>query len=488
MNSEHRIIIAGGGTAGWMTAALTAHRFKHFPVSITLVESSQIATIGVGEGSTPSLKQFFTELGISDETWMPECSATYKVGIQFCDWSPASGVPQYRHPFISQLDTFSQRPFEVNCQTRRLGLDVTTLPDKFLFNGYLAKAQCLPVTPPNFPFRMEYGYHFDSARLGQFLKKHAQSLGVQHVDAKIAGVDTHPDGSLSSLIDTNSNHYNGDLFIDCTGFRSLLLQQTLNVPFTSFADNLFNNKAMVLATEPTSPLPVETKATALSNGWAWQIPLQTRTGNGYVYSDAYQSQDSAEQEFRRYLGVSDAAQIEHLSMQVGQVEQHWVKNCVALGLSQGFIEPLEATALHLVYQSARLLCEQYQKSGFNAQQSGTYNQQVSTQFDNVRDYIVAHYKLNTRNDTAYWQHNRNNGKLSDSLMQILDTWYRGEDLAAHLTKKAHLTHFNSISWHCLLAGYGTFPALATQQPGQGDLFKEHQLQQFFEGCLLNFKA
>ncbi len=488
MNSPQRIIIAGGGTAGWMAAALMAHRFKSLPVTITLIESSDIATIGVGEGSTPSLKQFFAELGIEDHIWMPECSATYKVGIEFCHWSPASGVPSYRHPFISQLDTFSQRPFEVNCQTRRLGLDVTTHPDKFLFNSYLANAHCTPVTPPNFPFRMEYGYHFDSARLGRFLKKHAQDLGVRHVDAKIAQVDTHPDGSLSTLIDTSGQHYSGDMFVDCTGFRSLLLQQTLAVPFVSFAENLFNNKAMVLATETQAPLPVETKATALSNGWVWQIPLHSRTGNGYVYSDAYQTQDDAEVEFRRHLGVPDDAQVQHLSMQVGQVAQHWSKNCVALGLAQGFIEPLEATALHLVYQSARLFCEQYRQSGLNARDSGKYNQQVSAQFDNVRDYIVAHYKLNTRNDSAYWQDNRNNRHLSESLLQILDTWYRGRDLPAHLAQHSEITHFNSTSWHCLLAGYGNFPPLASGQPGQGDLFKEHQLQPFFEGCLLNFKT
>ncbi|AXR07591.1 tryptophan halogenase family protein [Salinimonas sediminis] len=487
MTQPHHIIIAGGGTAGWMAANLLAHQLAAHPVRITLLESSDIATVGVGEGSTPTLKQFFRELGITDEQWMPACQATYKVGIEFRGWSPQSGIDSYRHPFISQLDSYSERPFQVNCHTRRLGLDVTTRPDKFLFNSYLGQAGFSPSTPPNFPFRIEYGYHFDAALLGAFLKQHALHQGVEHINCTIEAAQTHPDGSLKTLIDTKGQRHSADMFIDCTGFRGLLLQQTLKVPFEPFAANLFNNKAVVIATAAPARPQVETRSTALSSGWAWQIPLQHRTGNGYVYSDDYLSADAAETELRQHLRVVDGqAEARHLSMKVGQVKQHWFKNCLALGLAQGFIEPLEATALHLVQLSINAFCKHYIKGNFTHQEADAFNQYIRGQFANVRDYIVAHYKLNTRHDSAYWVDNRNNMQLSEPLLQLLDTWYRGKDLAAHLQQRHQHSHFNSTSWHCLLAGYGTFPPLAAQQPGGADMFSEHQLATFFDGCLLNF--
>ncbi len=347
--TPHRIIIAGGGTAGWMAANLMAHAWRDKPVTITLVESADIPTVGVGEGSTPTLKRFFSDLGIAEQDWMPACNATYKVNIRFRDWSPASGVKEYSHPFISQPDTFTERAFHVNCHTRRLSLDVNTTPDDFLLNGWLARAQRAPVAPENFPFRMEYGYHFDSALLGRYLTTHAKSLGVERITGNIEAITRHNNGDICGLQLDDGRLISGDFFIDCTGFRSLLLQQTLNVGFDSFSDNLFNDSAVVLPTPAADSLPVETVSTALSAGWAWSIPLTQRTGNGYVYSSAHISSDQAETELRQHLGLRDNdGDARFLSMRVGQVKEHWHRNCLALGLSQGFIEPLEATALHLV--------------------------------------------------------------------------------------------------------------------------------------------
>lgn len=489
MNKVIRIVIAGGGTAGWMAANYFAHKWPKEKVEVTLVESPDIGIIGVGEGSTPTLKRFFSEIAVSESDWMPKCNATYKVSIQFNDWSPASGIKSYRHPFISQTDTFTQRAFEVNCRTRRLGLETHVLGEDFLLNGALAKHNKAPITPENFPFRMEYGYHFDSALLGEYLRDVAVSRGVNHVSTNISDVVLHPNGDIRSLATDSCGNIEGDFFIDCTGFSSKLLQGALGVEFNSYKDNLFNDAAVVLPTAAQQVISVETQSTALSNGWCWTIPLQNRTGNGYVYSRSHLSSDDAETELRQFLGLSDAdVSARHLSMKVGQVSQHWHKNCLALGLSQGFIEPLEATALHLVQICIEQFSALFEKGRFSNQEQANYNAFAKERFNRVRDYIVAHYKLNTRDDSDYWRDNRNNTKLSSSLMGVLNSWFSREDVAAEIEKQKIGMHWDSLSWHCLLAGYGAFPRLAPNQPGQGDLYIEQNVSQFINGCALNFPS
>jgi len=486
---RQHFVILGGGTAGWMTANLLANRWGAKGVSITLVESPSIGIIGVGEGSTPTLARFFSDLGIDEQDWMPECNATYKVSIRFEGWSPGMGVHSYAHPFISQLDTFSERPFHVNCRTRRLGLDVVTSPSEFLFNGWLAERGLAPQRPPNFPFRVEYGYHFDSGLLGEFLKRHALQQGVDHRALEVTGVNQHDDGRIQSVIASDGTTLEGDFFIDCSGFRSLLIQDTLKVPFDSFGDNLFNDAAVAMPTMRANSPPVETRATALSAGWVWSIPLTHRTGNGYVYSSRYKDADQAETELRQHLGLMDAdVEARHLKMRVGQVREHWNKNCLALGLSGGFIEPLEATALHLVQTGAEIFMDHYEEGGFSDARRGAYNAIASERFERVRDYIVAHYKLNTRDDSDYWRDNRSNMHLSESLRQILDVWYRGGDLTAEIERQQLSSHFGTTSWHCLLAGYGIFPPLAPNQPGEGDLLESSGIRTMFEGSMLNFRG
>jgi hypothetical protein len=268
------------------------------------------------------------------------------------------------------------------------------------------------------------------------------------------------------------------------------MQKTLAVPFQSFANNLFNDAAVVLPTAALADVPVETTATALSNGWAWQIPLQHRTGHGYVYSSAFTDADNAELELRTELGLVDSAvQARHLKMKVGQLQQHWYKNCLAVGLSQGFIEPLEATALHLVQTSVQIFIDQYQFSQATALQQQQYNQQICERFERVRDYIVAHYKLNSRDDSDYWRANRANTELSDSLLQILDCWYRRHDLDQGIKRQQLSSHFGTSSWHCLLSGYGIYPALLAAQDQlekRPDPYQDLQLDAFFTACLLNF--
>jgi len=483
------IVIVGGGTAGWMTANLMASRWGDGRARITVVESPEIGIIGVGEGSTPSLKRFFRKIGVEEAEWMKACHATYKLNIRFEDWSPASGVAAYGHPFFSRIDSFNEQAFFVNCMTRRLGLDVTTLPDRFLLNGVLAAQGKGPIAPANFPFDIAYGYHFDSALLGRFLANHALSRGVELIEATIRKAELNSHGDIVAVLGEGGLRIEGDLFVDCTGFKSLLLQQELGVPFKSFSNNLFNDSAVVIATAPPARerLPVQTVSRALSAGWSWHIPLTNRVGNGYVYSSAFASSERAEAELRRSLGLgADDGEGRHLKMKVGQVERHWNRNCLALGLAQGFIEPLEATALHLVQVSIETFMTCFEEGRFTALHQARFNKDIVERFERVRDYIVAHYKLNTRSDSDYWHANRENDQLSDALGSLLQAWFDRADIAKEISRTQGSSHFSAVSWHCLLAGYGAFPPIAPNQPGTGDLYVESGVKEFLNACALNF--
>lgn len=483
------IVIVGGGTAGWMAANLFINKWADKGVSVTLVESPEVGIIGVGEGSTPTLKRFFEMINVTESDWMSRCNATYKTNIVFSGWSPKSGISAYSHPFPTQVDNFTTRAFMVNCRTRRLGLDTNVCPENFLLNGVLARQGKGPKTPENFPFKIEYGYHFDSHLLGEFLAELAIKRGVKHIKAHVAQVVLADNGDISSLHTRQGEQIFGDLYIDCTGFAGILMKKTLGIKFTSFKRNLFNDSAIVMPSPISTNIPSQTVSTALSAGWAWKIPLQNRFGNGYVYSSDFISDEQAELEFRKHLGMLDEQhECRKLSMAVGQLEQHWAHNCLALGLSQGFIEPLEATALHLVQISIEFFMDQYEAGEFSAKHRETYNQKMSERFERVRDYIVAHYKLNTRDDSEYWQANRENQHLSTALLQLLDVWFQRKDLAQEIERQQLDTHFDAVSWHCLLAGYGAFPPLAENQPGKGCLYQDQQVEKFMAGCALNFSS
>ncbi len=484
-----KIAILGGGTAGWMAANLLANKWPTDKVQVSLVESPDIGIIGVGEGSTPTLKRFFEMINVAESEWMHRCDATYKVNIQFNGWSPASGISSYSHPFISQVDTFTERAFTVNCRTRRYGLDTHTSPEDFLLCGTLAKQGKGPVAPENFPFTMEYGYHFDSGKLGCFLAEVAKKRGVNHIQTTVESVLCHPSGDIAALVTNDGREIEADFFIDCTGFASILMQKTLKVPFNSFKQNLFNDSAVVIPTPAEDPLPVQTEATALSAGWCWKIPLTARNGNGYVYSSDFITPEQAEAELLQHLNQKgDDVECRHLKMRVGQLSKHWNKNCLAIGLSQGFIEPLEATALHLVQITIELFMAKFAEGNFSNKFTDEFNHKITDRFERVRDYIVAHYKLNSRDDSEYWKANRENNHISGSLSQILDVWYQRGELDKEIQRQNLQSHFGNFSWHCLLSGYGAYPPLAPNQPGRGDLYIDNDIAKFMQGCALNFSS
>ena len=485
MRPVRRFVIVGGGTAGWMAANMLVQRWPD--MAIELIEAPDIGIIGVGEGSTPTLKRFFEVLGIAEAEWMPRCNATYKANIRFVDWSPAAPVPAYSHPFLTQIDLHTSEAFFNNCRNRRLGFDVPTAPGDFLLNGVLAAQGKAPIAPGHFPFQIDYGYHFDSRLLGEFLRDFAVAKGVLHRQARVVDARMASDGAVAAVITDEGEEIAGDVFLDCSGFSALLMRQKLGVGFRSFRDNLFNNAAVVLPTAPDGPPAVETVSTALSHGWCWSIPLTNRIGNGYVFSTNYLAPEAAETELRRFLGQLDGqTEARHLRFETGQLERHWQRNVLAVGLSQGFIEPLEATALHLVLGTVEMFMGDYERGGFTEAHADAFNQRISERIEQVRDYIVAHYKLNTRDDTPYWRDNRDNMQLSLPLRHILDVWFKRGDLAAEIARQSSLSHFGSQSWHCLLAGYGAFPPATRGSSLEVDFYAARGIGAFLEGCSRNF--
>ncbi|MFL2874237.1 MAG: tryptophan halogenase family protein, partial [Pseudohongiellaceae bacterium] len=410
------IVILGGGTAGWMAANLLQKRWRQKGVNITVVESPDIGIIGVGEGSTPLLKEFFDSLDISESEWMPQCNATYKNGISFNNWSTVSGYESYFHPFPCSLDFATFGLLYKYTALRRSGVDVLAHPNRFSLMAGLTQKKLAPLPAENFPFHFQYGYHFDSVLIGKFLRGKAKESGVSHIEGTVETVEQDSDGNIKALKLKNGDILSGDFFIDCSGFASILLQRTLKVPFLSFSENLFNDSAVALPTEIEADAPVETLSTALTNGWAWKIPLTNRFGNGYVFSSQYCSPDEAETELRAHLGVLDSdVEARHLKMKVGRAQESWSKNCLAVGLSQGFIEPLEATALQFVYSTIDQFAQALEQGDFTNEHREAFNEQMNANFEGIRDYIVLHYKTNSRSDSQYWIDNRENQKISENL-------------------------------------------------------------------------
>ncbi len=469
------IAILGGGTAGWMAACLLARAWPR--TAITVIESPDIGIVGVGEGSTPQLKALFDSLGIAEAEWMPATDATYKTGIAFHGW--ADDTPAYFHPFAGQIDLHTQPAFTASAQARRLGADVPAHPDRFFLNARLAAAHKAPVAASNFPFRIGYGYHFDAHKVGHVLRAHALTRGVRHLARRVTHVEV-TDGQVARLDLDGGGTVTADLFVDASGFRSVIAQRALGVPFRSFANTLFADRAVVMPTPRGDRLPVRTKATALTAGWAWDIPLTSRTGNGYVYSSRHLSPDAAETELRTHLGLLDAdVAARHLTMKVGRVATTWTANCLAIGLAQGFIEPLEATALHIVQATVEGFI-----TAHDTDRRDAFNTAIARRYEGIRDYIVAHYRLNRRAGD-FWRENAANDDLSDDLKAIMSAWFTGRDIAAVVEGRDLAGYYAPMSWEVLLAGYDTFPDAARLRPAApvADLAG---IDALLDGCLLNF--
>ncbi|HJU07664.1 MAG TPA: tryptophan halogenase family protein [Rhodanobacteraceae bacterium] len=481
------IVVVGGGTAGWMTALLLAHSAYGPRLKITVLESPQVGVIGVGEGSTPWLRGFFESLGIEESEWMPQCSATYKTGITFDGWSTRPGYESYFHSFASMLDNMTMAPFLDNVHARLDGADVYAHPNRFFISARLARECKAPRPQRSFPFDVWYGFHFDSVLLGQFLQRKAIECGVRHVSGHVTEVQLNDAGDIASLRLQEGATLAGDFYVDCTCFASLLIGKALGVPFVSFKENLFNDAAVAIPKPHNGPIMPQTISTALRHGWVWKIPLTNRLGCGYVYSTDFCSPDEAERELREHLELLDAdVPVRHLKFRPGRVAQPWTRNCVANGLAQSFIEPLEATALLFVQRTAEMLVAALEKGNLDEATRKEFNDTLNGRVEGTRDYIVTHYKTNTRSDTDYWRANAANTHLSSPLQQLLHTWLARKPITAGITQGKFGRGYPIMSWYSLLAGVGLFPDEMRAPTRQEAKYDMAEIDTLLERGALNF--
>lgn len=483
------ILIVGGGTSGWMAAALMAHAWSERGFRITLLESKAIGIIGVGEGSTPKMRRFFDRLGVSEAQWMPVCNATYKCGIRFPHWSTRKGYESYYHPFFSQADDATVRAFYQNATLRNRNFDVHAHPDAFFVSNYLSRHGRAPLPDNSTGYTTDYAYHFDASLIGEFLKTYAMARGVRHLEGTVEAVRQHENGDIAGVTTPEHGAVDADLFIDCTGFAGLLIGKTLGVPFRSYKHLLFNDSAVAMPTplEPDGTLPSQTMSSAARCGWIWKIPLTNRYGNGYVYSSGHLDADAAETELRTQLGLlDDPTPARHLKMRVGRTEKAWERNCVAVGLSQGFIEPLEATALMIVQDTVETFIARYEQGGFTERYRADVNEKVNGILDGVKNYIFMHYKLNSRSDTEYWVANRENSNVPDDVARILEVWDKGGDLLAELRSQAARQVYSPTSWYCILAGMGRFPRQPKKPKPKLQVYDPADARAWCEGIMRHF--
>lgn len=318
------VLIVGGGTAGWMCASLLQQAWGPQGTRVTLVESDAIGIIGVGEGSTPKMRRFFARLGIADHEWMPACNGTYKCGIRFPNWSTRPGYESYYHPFFTASDDGFIRSFYQNLVLRQHNIDTQANPDHYFLSNWVAKKRRAPLPAAKLGYQSDYAYHFDARLIGEFLRNWSTARGVEHLVDTVTAVTRDDGGNIGAVTTEKHGELRADLYIDCTGFASVLICKTLGVPFISYKDYLFNDRAVAMPTplEDPASLPSETVSGAMKCGWAWKIPLTNRYGNGYVYSSDYLDEAGAEQELRTHLKLfDDKVDARHPKMRVGRLER-----------------------------------------------------------------------------------------------------------------------------------------------------------------------
>jgi tryptophan halogenase len=427
-----KIVIVGGGTAGWVAAAYLARMLgADLPggIDISVIEAPDIATIGVGEGTFPSIRKTLSRLGIDESQVLSEASATFKQGIRFVDW--VRGADQYHHLFEP-----AHRPE---------GLDL--LPYWLLGEAgaqswdAVRNVQCRVVAAMHGPKRanqrdyegaLNYAYHFDAVAFAGLLRRHAIAAGVTHVQDKVLDVRLGQDGAIGALVTRASGEVRADLYIDCTGFRAELIGRAMGNPFLSHRHELFVDRAITLQQpyrEPDAPLPSCTIAKAERAGWIWDIGLRHRRGIGYVYSSDHCSDWEAERLLRRYAGLTGAdGEVRLLQFEAGYRPVQWHRNCVAIGLSAGFIEPLEATGIGFAESAALILAAIFPWHGQFAAAADQFNHAMTRRYANVLEFIKAHYCLSQRSDSEFWIDNRRPETIPDSLRDRLERWrYRMPD-------------------------------------------------------------
>ena len=428
------IVIVGGGSAGWLTAGLIAAQCQKQgsnSLCVTLVESPDISTIGVGEGTWPSMRHSLQQIGLSEIEFITHCDASFKQGSSFSDWRNAQANDHYIHPFTTPPG-YSEFDLAAGWQVLN---PTQQYADIVSVQSHVCNAQKAPkqLQTPEYAGVTNYGYHFNADKFVDLLKSHCVSkLGVHHIVDHVSGVISHQNNDIQSIICKQSGELTGDLFVDCSGMRGLLIGEHYNSRWIGQQHILFNDSAIATRAphaEQETGIASTTIATAKTAGWIWDIGLRSRKGVGYVYSSQYCSDDQAQRELFEYLdkhlNADQIAQIQprKLSFKPGYREKFWVGNCVAVGMSAGFIEPLEASALAMVELSVSMLCD-HLPSTFEQMPivRQRFNQRFSYRWQRVIDFIKLHYVLSQRNDSPYWLDNRAAHSIPDSLSELLALW------------------------------------------------------------------
>jgi tryptophan halogenase len=424
-----RIVIVGGGTAGWLTAGVIAAKHRsRTPAgfSVTLVESPNTPIIGVGEGTWPTLRTTLSRIGVSETEFFRQCDAAFKQGARFARWTTGTADDSYYHPLMLP-QSFSQLNLVPHWLAENKG---RSFCDAVSPQGILCDEGLAPKTiaTAEYDAVANYAYHLDAGKFAAFLQKHCtEQLGVKHILADVRRANLSENGDIRSLDTEQAGEIEGDLFVDCTGFKALLIGETLGVPFKECTDVLFCDTALAVQLpyqSDTEPMASHTISTAQSSGWIWDIGLPTRRGIGYVYSSRHTTDDAAERELREYIGPRGKdLRVRKIPIKAGHRETFWKRNCVAVGLSAGFLEPLEASAIVLIEMSAKLIAEQMPVCREVMDIiAARFNTTTHYRWGRIIDFLKLHYVLTKREDTAFWRDNRLPETIPERLQDLLLLW------------------------------------------------------------------
>ena len=434
MSAIKQVVIVGGGTAGWITAALLAKKLNTIhpdSVQITLIESPDIPIMGVGEGTWPTIRKTLQEIGISEDEFIQECDASFKQGAEFVNWykDPKDiGNHRYFHPLNATFHAaydFNLAPYWILDNTAdKLPYDMATASQSFASSKGLAPKV---ITTPQYEAVLNYSYHLNATKFSKLLTKHAVKLGVNHICSNVVDVDLDVDGNIKLVSTDSKGQIKGDLFIDCSGSKALLINGALDVKWKSISDTIFNDTALAIQVpyeDETTPIASNTIATAHQHGWTWDIGLQNRRGVGYVYSSNHTTDENAYDTLLSYLGLKDTdLNIRKIPFNLGFREKFWHKNCVAVGMSAAFIEPLEASAIFLIESAVNMIAEQFPHHRENLSiVEKQFNDTFTLRWEKSVDFIKLHYCISQRRDSQYWIDNTSYDSIPSSLQEKLASW------------------------------------------------------------------
>ena len=400
MNAKTKVVVAGGGTAGWLTAFSLITRLGNL-LDITLVESDQIGTVGVGEATIPTMRAFHSLIGIDEKEFMAATQATFKLGIQFDNWGQQSD--SYFHSFgeIGQRSWMAEfHEFWMEAKAQGFG---GSLGD-YCLELKAAKANKFATMVGKKP--VNFAYHLNATAYAAYLRKKSETAGVKRVEGRIEQIQNDAAGNISSLILQGGEPVLGDVFIDCTGFRGLLIGDNLDVEYEDWSHWLASDSAIAVQTQAVEAPRPYTRAIAHAAGWQWRIPLQNRVGNGIVYSSQFLSDDEAQSTLFANLTGQTITEPRQLRFKTGRRKKVWHKNCIAIGLSSGFLEPLESTSIHLITTAILRLMKLFPFGGNTNMLAEQFNRETQLELETIRDFIILHYHQTQRNDSAFWDHYR----------------------------------------------------------------------------------